>query len=87
MLHTNPYACPVCNGFTSYTAYCPKCSHILQDGGRIFDYFADYSPYRPIDDLKMTDGLLDYQNHTCPHQIYCEHCGYREVTLMQESHY
>ncbi|SFI86452.1 hypothetical protein [Thermoflavimicrobium dichotomicum] len=78
------YACPVCNGLNSLILPCPKCGHSLQDGGRVFDYLANYSPYRPIDDLKMTDGWQDYQNHLCPHQTYCEQCGYQHVTFIQE---
>ena len=33
------------------------------------DLLADYSPYRPIDDMKRTDGLNDLHSHRCPHNL------------------
>ncbi|MBA4493757.1 hypothetical protein ACFO25_05110 [Paenactinomyces guangxiensis] len=78
------YACPVCNGFDNFLANCPDCGAPLADFGRIFDFFADYSPYRPIDDLKMTDGWFDLATHKCPHQVYCPQCGYQDVHMIGE---
>ena len=40
--------------------------------------------YRPIDDAKMTDGLLDYTNHTCPHVLHCPHCDYQQTVMVKE---
>ncbi len=78
------YACPVCNGFSKLSYFCSRCHQPLTDGGRLFDYFLDYSPYRPIDDAKMTDGLLDYTNHTCPHVLHCPHCDYQQTVMVKE---
>jgi hypothetical protein len=76
--------CPVCNGLTALYSYCPTCKTMLTDQGRYLDSFDDYSPYRPIDDLKMTDGLLDFHNHTCPHSVTCSRCGFRDIRLVSE---
>ncbi|WP_124726680.1 hypothetical protein [Staphylospora marina] len=76
--------CPVCNGLDVFRAGCPKCGHELADAGRVLDLFGDYSPYRPIDDLKMTDGLHDLESHRCPHQIWCPSCGHKEIRLIGE---
>jgi hypothetical protein len=66
--------CPVCNGLLQASAGCPQCAGELSDGGRISDYFAPYSPYRPIDDMKMTDGFIDHATHECIHYMYCDQC-------------
>lgn len=76
--------CPVCNGFDSLDIPCPECGDWMEDRGRFFDLLADYSPYRPIDDMKKSDGLEDLQTHQCPHQLYCHHCGFHEVNLVAE---
>lgn len=76
--------CPVCNGLTTLSEHCPKCSNLLIDNGRYIDLFDDYSPYRPIDDIKMTDGLKDVKNHLCPHQVTCDQCGYTEIKFVTE---
>jgi hypothetical protein len=78
------YACPVCNGFVSLLSYCPDCGISLKDGGRLQDFLANYSPYRPIEEMKMTDGWIDRTTHQCPHQTYCSQCGYIGVTLIEE---
>jgi hypothetical protein len=78
------YACPVCNGFASLLSHCPDCGVPLQDSGRLQDFLANYSPYRPIEEMKMTDGWIDRTTHRCPHQIYCSQCGYIGVTLIEE---
>jgi hypothetical protein len=76
--------CPVCNGLESLTVPCPHCGEWMEDWGRWLDLLADYSPYRPIDDLKMSDGLLDGNTHQCPHSLYCRHCGYEETRMVME---
>ncbi|MFC7439714.1 hypothetical protein [Laceyella putida] len=80
-------ACPVCNGFSAFQASCPSCGRPLEDAGRYMDLFENYSPYRPIDDLKLTDGLIDASTHQCPHYATCGHCGHEGVQLVQESMY
>jgi hypothetical protein len=48
------------------------------------DLYGNYSPYRPIDDLKMTDGMIDVTTHECPHQVWCLKCGFNEVRMIRE---
>ncbi|MFC4076009.1 hypothetical protein [Salinithrix halophila] len=76
--------CPVCNGFETQNTACPHCSEWMEDRGRFFDILADYSPYRPIDDLKRTDGFRDLEEALCPHQLFCRKCGYEEVIMIHE---
>ncbi|SEN50498.1 hypothetical protein [Lihuaxuella thermophila] len=78
------YACPVCNSFSDFLSGCPDCGNLLEDHGRLPDFYADYSPYRPIEDLKMTDGLPDAATHRCPHLVYCPECGYMNVQMIDE---
>lgn len=77
--------CPVCNGLREIVQPCSKCKNTLIDLGRYTDCFGDYSPYRPIDDLKKTDGLIDFTTHQCPHHLSCNKCSYSTVILIQET--
>jgi hypothetical protein len=78
------YACPVCNGFISFPFRCPGCGVPLTDGGRFQDLLAAYSPYRPIEEMKRTDGWIDQSTHHCPHQATCSQCGYEGVMFVKE---
>ncbi|MBA4602299.1 hypothetical protein [Thermoactinomyces mirandus] len=81
----NQYTCPVCNGFSSLEEKtCPKCGSRLADQGRFTDLFNDYSPYRAIDDVKMTDGLPDAENHLCPHILFCTSCKFSNIFMVEE---
>ncbi len=66
--------CPVCNGLSAFHAVCQECSRPLDDSGRIYDYYGDYSPYREIDDSKLTNGMVDLQYHLCVHVGWCRSC-------------
>ncbi|GAB7388827.1 hypothetical protein BSNK01_26650 [Bacillaceae bacterium] len=66
--------CPVCNGLASLGARCPHCKERMIDGGRLGDYYGDYSPYREIDDLKATNGYPDLRNGECWHLAFCPRC-------------
>lgn len=77
--------CPICNGFSTIQLQCPHCNINLIDRGRYTDSFGDYSPYQPIDDLKKTDGIIDFIKHQCPHQLTCNHCSYSTVIMITES--
>ncbi len=68
------YLCPVCNGLRKMSAPCPYCLQASEDYGRMYDYWGPYSPYPPIDDMKLTDGLSDFSCHQCVHIAYCRHC-------------
>lgn len=81
---TPSMGCPICNGFETLEAICPHCGDRLDDHGRLFDLWADYSPYRPIEDLKQTDGFFHTTNQQCPHTLFCQNCGHEEVSMILE---
>ncbi|WP_213411038.1 hypothetical protein [Xylanibacillus composti] len=55
---------------------CQQCAAALDDHGRYQDQFGPYAPYRPIDDLRLTNGIpQDAELHRCVHQAYCPQCG------------
>lgn len=76
--------CMVCNGLTRLQATCPTCHQLLDDTGRLADYFGDYSPYREIDDSKLTNGLLDLQQHLCLHVTWCPLCRKEHLVALTE---
>ncbi|WP_075981552.1 hypothetical protein [Bacillus massilinigeriensis] len=77
--------CPVCNGFEHIDKTCPSCGNQLEDSGRIMDFYDDYSPYMPIDQMKLEDGYPnDFSNKECPHFLTCASCGYSSVLLIKE---
>lgn len=69
-----PHFCPACNGLAQITALCPQCTQLMEDYGRYSAYFMDYSPYREIDDMNMTDGYVDVSTHQCVHLMFCSSC-------------
>lgn len=83
-MNVKQYQCPLCNGFHSYTKRCPHCRQTMIDYGPVSYLFSDYSPYRPIEDSKLTDGWSDIEEHLCPHKVYCSACGYEQVEFIQE---
>jgi hypothetical protein len=56
----------------------------MRDLGRYFDALGPYSPYRPIDHMKMTDGWFDFVTHLCPHRIFCSCCHRTDVLMVEE---
>lgn len=78
------FLCPVCNGLHSFNLRCPTCGGELTDGGRADDYLGPYSPYRPIDDMKLTNGYPDLSLHLCVHRAFCEQCGIRLDSAVEE---
>lgn len=76
--------CPICNGFATFQQACFKCSGEMKDVGKVYDLYSDYSPYRPIDDIKMTDGYADLQHNQCMHFTYCLTCGHEEIIGIDE---
>ncbi|MXQ55480.1 hypothetical protein [Shimazuella alba] len=83
-MNQKSYQCPLCNGFTTYTENCPKCHQQMVDYGPASFLLADYSPYRPIDDMKQNDGWIDNQTHKCPHEVYCPNCGFDKIDFISE---
>ncbi|TKC18125.1 hypothetical protein [Robertmurraya kyonggiensis] len=77
--------CPICNGFQELQKECQSCGTSLEDSGRVMDYYDDYSPYMPIDLMKLEDGYPnDYEKHQCPHLLKCPQCGYDEIVFIEE---
>lgn len=77
--------CPLCNGFEVYVEHCPTCNQLLEDKGRVIDYFDDYSPYMEIDDMKKLDGYEQtLQRNQCAHVLFCVLCNAEQVVFIQE---
>lgn len=77
--------CPVCNGFENINALCPSCGSKMVNEGREAEYYDDYSPYMPIDMMKLEDGYPNnYQNGECPHLFACPNCGTDQVIMIKE---
>lgn len=77
--------CPVCNGLKKLELNCVDCNGLMEEKGRYQDYFDDYSPYMPIDQMKLEDGIpADFQNQQCPHLYRCSSCGTDCVILIKE---
>ncbi|WP_309122690.1 hypothetical protein [Paenibacillus sp.] len=77
--------CPVCNGFADLRAACPTCKREAEDGGRLADYYDPYSAYRPIDEVRLTNGYPDVAARECLHKAYCANCGAAFVAAVPES--
>ncbi|MFD0868099.1 MULTISPECIES: hypothetical protein [Paenibacillus] len=78
------YYCPVCNGLETAEWSCPLCGKTAEDFGRFNDYLGPYSPYRPIEDLSLTNGFADVANHCCVHVFHCEHCSHSFYAFLPE---
>ena len=78
------FSCPVCNGLEGLAGHCPACGSELDDQGRLSDLFGPYSPYRPIDESKLTNGLPDLALHLCVHLAVCPTCGKRSAVAVTE---
>lgn len=77
--------CPICNGFQEVEKTCSHCGNKLEDNGRLMDYYDDYSPYMPIDQMKLENGFPnDYRQEQCSHFFKCVKCGFEEVVFVQE---
>jgi len=77
--------CPVCNGFAALAAACPTCARLAEDGGRLGDYYDPYSAYRPIDDVRLTNGYPDVASRECLHRAYCAACDAAFVAAVPET--
>ncbi|WP_395940617.1 hypothetical protein [Bacillus sp. HMF5848] len=76
--------CPLCNGFSTLQVTC-SCGQVLEDHGRIIDYFDEYSAYMDIDGMKMVDGFVDtYKENLCAHLFYCSKCKKETIHLIHE---
>ncbi|AHD06744.1 hypothetical protein ERICIV_03510 [Paenibacillus larvae subsp. larvae] len=66
--------CAVCNGLKQLSLSCPRCGSMTLDGGRLHDFLGPYAPYRPIEELSLTNGFPDLEQHECIHMVYCSQC-------------
>ncbi|MNI16625.1 hypothetical protein D3C73_699630 [compost metagenome] len=78
------YICDVCNGMKSLASNCPACNHLAEDQGKLSDFYGPYSPYRPIDELKASNGFEDLSSHRCIHVACCSNCNYSFPVSIQE---
>lgn len=78
------HICPYCNALATFQAACSQCGQNLTDTGRLADYYGDYSPYREIDDSKLTNGYNDLANALCIHVGWCEHCHREQLLAIRE---
>lgn len=80
------FGCPVCNGLRQADASCTRCGNTMEDTGRLENYFADYSPYREIDDLRKTNGYLDLETGHCIHVFFCHECKHEATVGIPEEY-
>jgi len=79
------HLCPLCNGLGTTTIQCPNCQTIMEDVGKVTDYFDDYSAYMDIDIMKLYDGhVTSLEDHLCFHYFYCQNCQHQETKPIQE---
>ncbi|MFS0644813.1 hypothetical protein [Siminovitchia sp. 179-K 8D1 HS] len=68
--------CPLCNGISDEYYQCSVCQGKMEDGGKIYDYYDDYSPYMEIDWNKLADGVPNSAGKPeCVHLLVCPRCG------------
>lgn len=63
------FECPLCNSLIDIKELCPRCGQIMEDRGRVEDYFDPYNPY--LDKSIVTMGQ---PSHQCVHLFYCPQC-------------
>lgn len=68
------FMCEVCNGMEILNVSCEECGQTAEDRGRLGDLFDPYSAYRPINDIKRTNGLPDLAQRECWHIVHCRKC-------------
>ncbi|MDQ0340332.1 uncharacterized protein YbaR (Trm112 family) [Caldalkalibacillus uzonensis] len=78
------WICPVCNGLESLTYTCPQCANPVDDLGKLSDYDEPYSPYREINDMKLSNGYPDLVQHQCIHLLHCPNCKQEMQVALDE---
>lgn len=68
------YICPACNGLEQFSQPCTQCNSVMEDSGRVADYYGPYSPYR---------AYADIYSLSCQHMMQCPQCGYSTATQIQ----
>ncbi|RLQ97542.1 hypothetical protein [Falsibacillus albus] len=68
--------CPLCNDFIDYSFQCSECSGVMEDQGKAYDYYDDYSAYMDTDLIKLADGDdVSSKKPVCLHLFRCKECG------------
>lgn len=70
------FLCPLCNGLSKTNKICSECGNLMEDRGRIQDYYDDYSPYLSYG---ITDVLDGEPGDICQHIFNCPICGHDKV--------
>lgn len=70
------YLCPLCNNLVEYIKHCSRCGKIMNDKGRIQDYYDDYSPYLGYNITNLADNE---PKDICQHIFTCPHCENDEL--------
>lgn len=82
------YICYVCNGLEPLNSHCPECQSQLVDGGKIVDYYDDYSPYLEQEDAQQIDGIPDSgEKQECVHIAFCKECNQEKEIIIAEQMY
>jgi len=76
--------CPICNGLSTWNAACPQCGQALYDEGPLQNFLGPYSPYRNIDDMKMSNEYPDLELHQCIHIGTCPQCQQQMAIAVSE---
>lgn len=79
--------CPVCNGLRSLQMACPNCGVIMDDGGKLEDFFDDYSPYLEMRWNREVNGYPDLAAHRCLHYAQCPECHSEEIIGVEEIYF
>ncbi|MEI5906406.1 hypothetical protein WAK64_04975 [Bacillus spongiae] len=71
----NMKVCPLCNGLKQPHIVCTTCNNEMQNTGRIYDFFDEYSAYMDIESMKLVDGVTSSgEQEQCSHLFYCDIC-------------
>jgi hypothetical protein len=76
--------CPVCNGLIKINKSCCFCQQTFEDLGKMSDYDEDYSPYRELDHLHLSNGYMDVAKQLCIHLCQCTSCGEKAMVAVEE---
>lgn len=66
--------CPICNGIELIHLACPHCGALMEEHGKVSDYYAPYSPYREITHVQTLEGSDPIHLLYCDHYYHCPHC-------------
>ncbi|KJS19185.1 MAG: hypothetical protein VR72_19380 [Clostridiaceae bacterium BRH_c20a] len=70
--------CPVCNGLLSIGELCENCRDVMEDQGRIEDFYSPYSPYEEQDGIPLLQELPG----NCIHLFSCTNCEHEQQIIV-----